>query len=470
MTDKFFHKKRILIPIVGQGSIIHIIRTGMLKKMCGFCTPVVVLMWEQLDLINELKQDGFEIHVMPAYNVSNTYKAIRLKVNYWYQYFRLKTDSTDIQKELNFQFRAAKSVQKQKLREKLLWYKLKFVPGYSKKLVRAEKEQFQKEETYIIFKQWVNSLKANGIFTVTPFLLEVEIIARVLKDSGAALIASIHSFDNITKRGWPAIFFDNYFVWNKYNKAELERINPAFKTANNITIAGAPQFDFHYNPAYCWTKTEWCEKLGIPPHKKIVLYAGGSYNLIPNEPQYVKHLAEALQRDFTKGDVAILFRCHPLDSIQRWKDFIGDHPFLYYDYKAPAKGKLDHNNFTADDERRLISTLQHTDVHISLCSTMTVDGSIFNKPQVAPYYDDINKNAEPFFRSIYNQEHYRPIINSGVLNLARSKEELVLFVKNALANPQDYNKHCADCVREIATYNDGASTERVIAKMKTFFS
>ncbi|HWB24564.1 MAG TPA: CDP-glycerol glycerophosphotransferase family protein [Chitinophagaceae bacterium] len=459
-------KKRILIPIVGQGSLIHIIRTGMLKQMVAFCEPVVILLWEQPDLLEELQAAGIEAHIMPGYVVSNNYKGARLKINYWYQYFRLRSPSTDIQKKYSFVFKPRKAVVKQTIREKILSLKLKFNPSYIKRLVAEENIKLLNEGVYSKYVSWVAALEAEGIFTVTPFLQEVELVARILKEKNATLVASIHSFDNVTKRGWPAIFFDRYLVWNKYNKAELERINPWLKEKEKIYITGAPQFDFHYNNDYCWSYNGWLEKLALPQGKKIILYAGGSAHLIPNEPQYVKHIVDALEKNEIDQDTIILFRCHPLDSIERWKNHIGNSPYLFYDYKAPAKGRLDHNNYSDEDERRLISTLKYSDVHVNLCSTMAIDGSVFNKPQIAPYYDEVNKDAEPFLRAIYHQEHYQPIINSGALNFAHSRQKLISLIKNALQNPADYNARCQDCVKEIATYTDGKSTERVIARLK----
>ncbi len=442
----------------------------MLEQMRSFCEPVVVLIWKQADLIEELQASGIEAHVMPKYNISNEYKMIRLKINFWYQYFKLKSPSTDIQKKYHATFRPSASVLKQKIREKILWLRLKVNTGYIKKLIALEENQLSQEPTFAEYRSWLTTLNAEGIFTVTPFLVEVELVARILKGSSFKLIASIHSFDNVTKRGWAAIFFDDYFVWNKYNKAELERINPLFKNTGRINITGAPQFDFHYNKQYCWSKDEWLQRLGLPHGKKVILYAGGSANQLPNEPQYIKHIATAFEDKLISDDAIILFRCHPLDTIDRWKAYIGYSPFVYYDYKPPAEGRLDHNNFTKEDEQRLISTLYHTDVHINLSSTMAVDGSIFNKPQIAPYYDDIRKDAEPYLRGVYYQEHYQPIVNSGVLNFAGSRGQLISLVKETLQNPTGYNAKCQDCVREIATYTDGRSTERVIAKMKTFFA
>ncbi|HVX50201.1 MAG TPA: hypothetical protein VHB48_08580, partial [Chitinophagaceae bacterium] len=320
-------KKRVLVPIVGQGSIIHIIRTGMLLQLRDFCQPVVALLWQQPDLASELEALGFEVYIIPPYSVSGQYKLVRSQINYWYQCFLLKTPSTGIQKKYLSKFRPGSIVLKQKIKEKLLWLKLKFNQQYINKLVKQEDALLLKEQVYKDYRTWVTSLKIEAIFTVTPFLHEVELIARILRKNSAHLIASIHSFDNVTKRGWPAIFFDDYFVWNKYNKAELERINPALTGHNKITIAGAPQFDFHYNDNYCWSKDQWLERLGLPGNKKIILYSGGSANLIPHEHQYVKDIINALEEGKIAGDAILLFRCHPLDAIQRWLDAIGNSSF-----------------------------------------------------------------------------------------------------------------------------------------------
>ena len=61
-------KKRIIIPIVGQGSIMSIIRTGLLDELKESYTVVVALSWKQEDLIAELQEKGFEITFLPKVN------------------------------------------------------------------------------------------------------------------------------------------------------------------------------------------------------------------------------------------------------------------------------------------------------------------------------------------------------------------------------------------------------------------
>lgn len=464
-------KKRILVPIVGQGSITHIIRTGMLDSMSEFCKPVVALIWKEEDLINELKRKGYEVTFFPPYKVSPEYASLRYKINLWYLQHKLKTPSVNIQRNYLAQF--GKNRKSIKLRKKLseTYYKLRFKlqGGYIRELLQQEEILMQKEQVLLEYKSWLKLLNIYGLFTVTPFLHEVDLIARLLKQQKIPVIASIHSFDNVTKRGWQSVVFDRYIVWNKYNKAELQRIYKPLQQDGLITIAGAPQFDFHYNEAFSWSRQEWLERKGLPSDKKIILFSGGPVALLPDEPQYLKALKEAFENGEISKDYVILFRCHPLDKVERWKQYVGESPFIFYDSAPNGAKKLDHANVLKDDIMNLMSTLKHTEIHINTISTMCVDGSAFKKPQIGPYYDEVNPSKEDLFRRMYYQEHYVPIMKSDVLNLAYTKAEFIDLVNRLIQNPSAYTANCAECVEEIITYSDGQSTSRAVSAIRNFF-
>jgi CDP-glycerol glycerophosphotransferase (TagB/SpsB family) len=466
------HKKRILVPIVGQGSVIHIIRTGIIDRLSEFATPVVAMLWQQPDLEKELNLKGYEVTVIPTYKVSASYSSLRYKINLWYLSYKLKTPGVAIEAALHSTYgkkKTRKAFFIKKLRSLYNSFLFAINPNYIESLLENEKTAIEREEIYQEYNAWIKTLNIDGMFTVTPFLYEVDLMARILKADDKKIIASIHSFDNVTKRGWQSTVFDEYIVWNKYNQAELLRIHDRQLQKNVVHIAGAPQFDFHYNPNYSWSKEEWSIRMNIPQGKKVILYAGGAATLFPTEPQYAKHLKEAMEEEDIKNSV-ILVRCHPLDTIQRWRNYIGDSPFVIYDEPRHGQKNLDQTNVTDEDLARLVSTLYHADVHINLCSTMTVDGSVFNKPQIAPYYDDDNKEGEAALRNIYLQEHYQPILKSNVINKSASKRDLIDLVKSTLKTPSNYTMNCGVCVEEIITYKDGRSAKRVSTILKRFFA
>jgi CDP-glycerol glycerophosphotransferase (TagB/SpsB family) len=463
-------KKRIVIPIVGQGSIIHIIRTGMLDKLKEFCEPVVALLWNQEDLIEELKVKGYEVTFIPPFTVSSEYMWLKSKINIWYLNHKLKTPSVSIQQKYLAQFRKERLVKKfrKRLREDVYKLRFKVQPNYINGLLSQEKEQAKKQECYPEYVKWLKDLKIEGLFTVTPFLQEVELMARILQNGGLPIIASIHSFDNVTKRGWLPTVFDHYIVWNKFNKAELQRIHKQLENGDRITVAGAPQFDFHYKTDYHWSKDEWRHRLNIPAGKKIILYSGGPVSLLPDEPQYLKALKEAVEEGKISRENIILFRCHPLDKVERWKKYVGETDFIVYDSAPNGEKKLDYANVKDEDIKKLMSTLKHTDIHINVVSTMAVDGSTFHKPQIGPYYDDINSSKQNLFRQMYYQEHYRPIMDSKAVSLAHTRNEYIDMVGQALEDPSSYVTNSKNCVREIITYSDGQSTNRAVEAIKNF--
>jgi hypothetical protein len=460
-------KKRVLITIVGQGSITHIIRTGLAEKMKLFCEPVIAIQWNQQDLIAELRNYKFEVHILPPAEFSIEYLQVRSEINDWYYEKLLQSPSTKIQNEYLSQYIFLKKRIKLKIKKNIQHFK-SFLPGYSERLISTENRMLANEPSYIFYKQWLTSLNIQGLFTVTPFLYEIEIIGRILNSNNLPVAASIHSFDNVTKRGWPAFFFDHYIVWNKYNKAELQRINPQIKE-DNISITGPPQFDFHFNDHFLQSKKEWLHELELPENKKIILYSGGSEYLFPNEPQYLKDLENAFKDGLIREDAVVLFRPHPLDKTDRWHKYIGQSKFIFFSKSESDRKGLDFENVTVHDISQFISTLKYCDIHINLCSTMAVDGSVFEKPQIGPFYDDIMPQKQNRLRKMYYQEHYLPIMKSNAVHLAHSKEHLIELVNKSLSHPENYNKECKQCLQEIITYTDGQSTKRVSEILKNFF-
>ena len=102
---------------------------------------------------------------------------------------------------------------------------------------------------------------------------------------------------------------------------------------------------------------------------------------------------------------------------------------------------------------------------------MTIDGSVFYRPQIGPYYTELDKaRKEKLTRMMYVQEHYLPITESGAINMPGSKEAFIDMVSEALQDPAKYTKHCDDCLDAVITYKDGQTTSRVIAALKEFYN
>ena len=54
--------------------------------------------------------------------------------------------------------------------------------------------------------------------------------------------------------------------------------------------------------------------------KKIILFAAGFVDIVPNEHKWLKHIDDAITKGLIKNSPIILFRIHPVDKYERWKD------------------------------------------------------------------------------------------------------------------------------------------------------
>ncbi len=283
------------------------------------------------------------------------------------------------------------------------------------------------------------------------------------------MMTSILSFDNITKRGWIPVEYDLYMVWNEDNKQQLHRIYP-FTLNKPVYVTGAVQFDFYFKNEFILPIKEWKNIMEIPAddNRKIILYAGGPQALFPREPLYLKDIDKAISSGLIKGNPVVLFRCHPIDKIERWKKIIGESKNIIFDVSWTGKEKPGNANITMSDIKKLCSTLAYTDVHINLCSTMSVDGTAYCKPQIGPAYVTNNKVENRLLQNMYKQEHFETIMDSKILSLATSLEEMIYLINDALQNGKtDYNIS-KELLKKIISYTDGKNTDRVMEVIKNY--
>lgn len=460
-TPMINHKARILITVSFSFSIRYLYRTGLINKLREFFIPVIVLTWNQEDIVEELRNDGFEVHVISESVKGKLYANVREKIDFYFRFIQLKSPSKNIQAKYLDQYRPVRSVILRRIRQS--YNQLKFLfPFNTKKVFEAEKNLLSDETNFNAMLEFVDRLQIDAVFTPTPFQSQEDILLRACKQRGKFMIASILSFDNITKRGWIPVDYDVYMVWNKYNFNELLR---SYHAANehNTFITGAAQFDFYFHDKYLLAKNDWENLVGLQDNKrKVILYAGGPKSLFPNEMQYLQHLDKAIDEGKIKGNPVILFRCHPMDKVERWKEFVGTSDNIIYDVSWTGSQKMQYSNITVEDINKLCSTLAYTDVHINLCSTMAVDGSAYNKPQVGPAYDEINPDGEHLLQDMYLQEHFIPVMKVGGISLSKSKNEFIELVNDALQNPSIYITRSQKILDEVISFSDGKGTDRIV--------
>lgn len=461
-------KPRLFIPILTHFSIRYLLRTGMIDKFKDFSDPIVGMSWEDEDLDREFKELGIPVIQVPAFNFSREYQKSRSQVYDWHMVAR-KTPTMPIDRR-----REASLMGRRESLSALYHHTLNdlsiLVPGNVDRLLKLNEDLFWSQTNVSEFEQLLQTVKPDAIFSITPYVNREEPLLRAAARAKIRCATSILSFDNITTRARIPIKFEKYMVWNHYNFRELMRAYPEVKP-EEIVITGPPQFDFYRDSSYIIDEAAWRKSLNLPADKLVILFGGGTYQVVPHEPFFLKQLDEEITAGHIPGDPVILFRRHPGDIASRWEDILVNAKNVVVDQSWHANEKRGQVNITRADIENLISTLVHCAVHINSSSTLSVDGAIFDRPQIGPAYDaDPAKKFDRVLKDLYIREHYLPITRSGGLDVVTSREQLRDAVKAAIETPAARAEGRKKIVEEICVYSDGKCSDRVVDTMRDWLS
>lgn len=460
-------KPRLLIPLTMQFGVRYLLRTGLLARVAEYAQPVVALGWRDDALTEDLERAGAEVHRLPAVRRGRAYERVRGALNVWHQ-ARLASPSTEIDERRARSEGTLVEGLRARARRKMYEWQLART-GMAEALLARERRLLRDDTNQGEFAGLLATLRADAAFSLTPYLPDEEMILRACVARQLPLCAAILSFDNLTTRGWIPVTFDRYLLWNRYNVDELRRGYPEAAGAG-VEVVGPAQFDFYWDERYLWGEAEWRERLRLPAGRPVILYGAGYRGIVPHEPHFVAQLDAAIEGGEIPERPLILLRRHPVDPVDRWLPLLRTAKHVFYDDPWRTDGPvLGRTNVRGEDIERLASSLMHGDVHVSVSSTMTIDGSIFDRPQIGPAYDD--RRGHKFDRvcyELYRREHYVPITDSGGLDLVRSRAAMIEAVRGALREPGRLAAGREKLVREICTYADGRSTARVDAALRAF--
>ena len=282
----------------------------------------------------------------------------------------------------------------------------------------------------------------------------------VAKELGLPFVTSILSFDNLTSRG--IVPRDShYFVWGRRMSMELLRLYPDLR-ADQVTITGTPQFDFHRWPDCTWTRERTLRELGLEPDDEYFLYGASVGSLAPQEPALVAQLVSRMRERHRLHRRAVVIRLHPLDTPARWTG-VAQHgwrvrlstPF------AAAGVPEDRSLPTYEDYARLTSSLTHADGCINIASTISLDAAILDRPVICIDFRSEPASPPEMLYAEYDCEHYAPLVQSGGIRVACTWSELLDLLEQATLAPAAERQLRARMIEEQCGPVDGRCASRV---------
>ncbi|MCC9071692.1 hypothetical protein LNQ49_08885 [Flavobacterium sp. F-65] len=303
----------------------------------------------------------------------------------------------------------------------------------------VEKLQFLSFSGNKITKEYIEILKEDNpthlFFTHQrpPYLAPFLYAAIQLKIPTSTFI---FSWDNLASKGRMLGTFDKFLVWSQLMKEELLYFYPNVKN-EDVQIVGTPQFEPYVLNKYESTKAGFFAKFDLDSNKKTICYSCADVSIGQNDPVVIKAIAEAMKNDEIKLSVQLLVRTSPAEDDSRFKMIREEFPEIIWNVPKWILTRENHQESwsqripSEEDIIDLRSLLENVDLNINMCSTMSLDFMLFNKPVINTVFGNLENglyNDQRFLK----YDHYKKVVDSKSVDIAKNKEELIAQINQAL--------------------------------------
>ena len=249
----------------------------------------------------------------------------------------------------------------------------------------------------------------------------------------------IFSWDNLASKGRMLGTFDSFLVWSHLMQSELLYFYPMVKK-EKVKVVGTPQFEPYVMSKYQTTAEEFYTKLGLDTHLKTICYSCADVTIGPNDPVVIRAIAQAIRNNNIATKVQLLVRTSPAEDDSRFRSLREEFPELLWNVPKWILTRENHAESwsqrvpSEEDIKDLRSLLEYVDLNINMCSTMSLDFMLFDKPVINTVFGN-PENGLYNDQRFLNFDHYKKVVDSQSVTIAKNETELINQINEALSKP-----------------------------------
>ncbi|HEY5901725.1 MAG TPA: CDP-glycerol glycerophosphotransferase family protein [Anaerolineales bacterium] len=295
-------------------------------------------------------------------------------------------------------------------------------------------------------------------------------LLREAHQRGIPTMAAIVGWDNPSSYAIRGASMDYATCWSELQKEEL--VLGSDWDAARVHIGGIPSYDGYFRREWLLSKEDYFRLHGLDPARKLISYACSFVHFAPNYPN-VEALARLVASDSLAEPAQLLIRLHPshfqdkpqifAEERERIFELERTSPHVHVVKPVALGGSLGYYGGEDMDEKS--SMMAHSDVLVTVYSTMVVETAVHDTPIVAAVIDvpggwNKPKKYSLSLKKIGNWPTHKRFRDAKAGRVAANEAELCEVLDTYLKDPSLDAARRRKFVEDEITFTDGASGKR----------
>ncbi len=284
-----------------------------------------------------------------------------------------------------------------------------------------------------------------------------------------ATAAVVVGWDNPSSYSLPGAPVDWISCWSGVQKQEL--VEGDDWDASRVHIGGIPSYDGYFRKQWLMPREAYFKLHGLDPSRKLLAYACSFITFSPNY-QNIAALAQLVNSDRLAEPAQLLIRLHPNHFMdeplfagerERVRALAREMPHVHVVEPVPLGGELGY--YSGEDMPEKTSMMAHSDVFLTVYSTMVVEAAIHDRPIVAVCIDAPGGWNQPGRFSLALSEigdwpTHRRFREAGAGRVALDAAGLEQAVNAYLRDPNADRAARQRFIADEVTFTDGSAGRR----------
>ncbi|MGC1378275.1 MAG: hypothetical protein WA821_18735 [Anaerolineales bacterium] len=287
---------------------------------------------------------------------------------------------------------------------------------------------------------------------------------------GLESMTVIVGWDNPSSYAVPGAPVDWATCWSQLQKDEL--VDGSDWPPERVNIGGIPSYDGYFRKSWLMSREDYFHLHGLDPARKLISYACSFVHFAPNLPN-VEALARLVESTDLTEPSQLLVRLHPSHFQDKPEIFAEEraaihaleqkYPHVHVVRPVALGGSLGYYGGEDMDEKS--SMMAHSDVFVTVYSTMVVETAVHDTPIVACCIDvpggwNVPGKFSLSLKAIGNWPTHKRFREAKAGRVATNASQLREILNAYLRNPQLDAAERMKFVEDEITFTDGSAGKR----------